>query len=59
MGRRKRERERLAVATNAAATAMFGVRGGYGVLTGPEYEAAKVIAARVLDHVDRYDRASR
>lgn len=47
--------ERLSVATNAAAGAMFGVGTGVSRLTEEQRAAAETVAARVLDHVDTYD----
>jgi len=51
----KREK-RLNVATNAVAGAMFGVGDGTPIkVSNQQKEAARAIALRVLDHIDRYD----
>lgn len=47
--------ERLSVATNAAAGAMFGVGTGRIEITAEQAAAAFEVARRVLEHVDEYD----
>lgn len=46
---------RLSVATNAAATAMFGVGTGEIELTEQQLKAAEAVAERVLAHLDEYE----
>lgn len=54
--KREEEAERLSVATNAAAGALFGVGTGIVETTPQQVAAARTIAQRVLEHVDEWYR---
>lgn len=50
----KEREERLSVATNAAAGAMFGVGVGIVEISAEQTAAARTVAQRVLEHVDEW-----
>ena len=55
--KRKEHERRVSVATNAAATALFGVGTGQIWLSDLQVAAARAIAERVVCHLDEYDRS--